>query len=71
MEEENTNNVITIDANLLEDLVTPERGKSFITVDVESNQGMIIDYERLADAILSKIVKLQMPEDGLKLMIVE
>lgn len=69
--EENINNLITIDANLLENLVSPERGKSFIMVDMESNKGLVIDYERLADAILSKILTLSMPDDGAKIMVVE
>lgn len=40
-------------------------------VDMESNKGLVIDYERLADAILGKILTLSMPDDGVKVMVVE
>ena len=59
-----------IDANKLQDALTAQTGQSFIMIDTTTNEGLIIDYDRLATAIASKVVSNTMPSDGLKFVVV-
>ena len=62
---------ITIDANKLEKISTPSAGKAFLMVDQETNKGLTIDYSKLADSVLSRLVTNEAADDTLKLIVVE
>ena len=65
-----TENILKINANELDAINEPEHGQSILIVDRATNEGLQIDYDKLASAILKQIVVEQMPSDGLKFVVV-
>ena len=63
--------IMKIDANKLDQLSTLSTGQSFILVEQETNRGLSIDYDILSDLILNKIMVRNMPNDGMKFVVVE
>ena len=62
--------IATVDANKLKAVSTAQTGQSVLMVNASTNEGLSIDYDKLATSILSRIMTDGMPTDGIKLMIV-
>ena len=62
--------IATVDANKLKAVSTAQTGQSVLMVNASTNEGLSIDYDKLATSILSRIMTDGMPIDGIKLMIV-
>lgn len=62
---------LKIDANKLDALSSLTTGQSFILVEQETNRGLSIDYDILSDLIINKILVGNMPNDGMKFVVVE
>ena len=68
-----TINISVVNANTLDELGEPSSGYSFIMVDRATNAGVLLDYNALAEAILSKVMSTSdtLPEDGIKFYFME
>ena len=62
--------IATVDANKLKAVSTAQTGQSVLMVNASTNEGLSIDYDKLATSILNRIMTDGMPTDGIKLMIV-
>jgi len=49
----------------------PVNTMSFMMVDRNTNEGFIIDYNKLCNIIWSKVMAETMPDDGLKLYVID
>ena len=58
-------------ANQLSQLTEIDNTKSFIVVDKADNKGYLLDYNKLADVLFSKLFSNTMQEDSLKFYFIE
>ena len=60
-----------INANELPVVDEPESGQSIVMVDRNTNSGMVLDMNKLIEAIISKLYTEQPAEDSMKWFIIE
>jgi len=60
-----------VNANRLTSVNEPVNTMSFMMVDRNTNEGFIIDYNKLCNIIWSKVMAETMPDDGLKLYVID
>lgn len=60
-----------INANRLTSVDEPANTLSFMMVDRNTNEGFIIDYNKLCNIIWDKVIADSMPDDGLKFYVVD
>lgn len=66
-----TINIQIVNANKLNGMDSPNDGLSFIMVDRNSNTGYLLDYNKLADTIYSKLYSEDMAEDSMKVYFID
>lgn len=64
-------NIAKINANELELITNPLRGQSLIMVDRATNEGLQIDYDKLAEVILNHVMSDTMTSDSIQIVVVE